>query len=107
MKTLELLLTVVFVVAAGVALLGGIAVVLGIYIHLRLEAVDFLSARWYARRPRRVGRTRPVDSSSVQYKRAVRNSTEEYFRLSKRRVLLVIVAAGVFVVTGFALNLLA
>ena len=106
MKILELLLTVVFVVAAGVALVGGIVVLLSTYIHLRTRAADSLSARWYARWPRRVRRARPMDGYFVQYKRAVRDYNEEIFRLGKRLVPVVILAAGVFVATGVGLTLL-
>ena len=105
-KTLEVLPEVVAIGAAGVALVGGIVVLLSTYIHLRTRAADNLSARWYQRRPRRVRQPRRMDAYFEQQARVQRSYNEAFFRLGKRLVPVVAAAIAVFVLIGLALALL-
>lgn len=107
MKALELLLTLVFVGAAGVALVGGIVVLLSVYVHVRTRAADDLSARWYSRRPRTVRRQRPIDVYFAQQARTVRAFNEQFFQTGKRLVPVVALAVVVAVLTGLMIDWLA
>ena len=99
-------LEVVRVGAAGVALLGGIVVLLSLYLNARMRVGEKVAAGWRTHRPRGVPQLRHIDAHFAQRERK-RAGNETFVRVGRRLMPVVPVAVLVFLASGAVLALTA